>query len=153
MAMAADFAAKATSGDPRDTGLLFGGGLGTLAVIGTGAGAARMGLRGAGATEATTTSVSTVRSLDIPASLRGITTEEFLRLIPDDWLTAAGRGPGVTRYAPPRKPGVQILTEPGSPAAPLWDVHSGPYLRISTGTGPAERVPMWGNPSLWTVKP
>ena len=57
-ALVADIAAKASSGDPRDQGLLFGGGLGTFLAVGTGAGAVRTGLRAAGAGEAGASIVS-----------------------------------------------------------------------------------------------
>lgn len=72
-------------------------------------------------------------------------------ILPPDWTTRPGNGPGTTVYSPPGRGGsVQIIVEPGNPTADD-PTHRGPYCRISPGVHGLPgvfRIPLKGNPAL-----
>ncbi len=80
-------------------------------------------------------------------SVRGLSSEEALKIIPEDWVRDIPRKePNGIRFRNPHIKGEMIMYEPGSPTAkdPL---HGGPYLRVSEG-GKIYRIPLKGNPAL-----
>jgi len=81
------------------------------------------------------------------SSLRGAEPDTVLDAIPDHWIiTTPNKVPDGIRFANPNAPGQQIIYEPGWPGA--TGVHGGPYLRISDGVNPVDRIPLSGNPAL-----
>ena len=80
-------------------------------------------------------------------SVRGLSKEEALKIIPEDWIRDIPRKePNGMRFRNPHVKGEVIIYEPGSPTArdPL---HGGPYLRVSE-SGETYRIPLKGNPAL-----
>jgi YD repeat-containing protein len=81
------------------------------------------------------------------SGLRGADPEAVLGRIPDDWtVSSPARGEGV-RFSNPSNPSQVIIYEEGSGDA-ADGLHGGPYLRVSTGLGPVECIPLNGNPVL-----
>ncbi|WP_454857799.1 polymorphic toxin-type HINT domain-containing protein [Promicromonospora soli] len=84
-------------------------------------------------------------------TFRGKELDDVKKLIPDDWVSSTPKKvpPGGTsiKWEPPIKTSQQIIYESGWPNNPDL-LHTGPYLRISDGKGPVERVPLKGNPVL-----
>jgi hypothetical protein len=80
-------------------------------------------------------------------ALRGADPEAVLDAIPDNWLVSSpAKGSGI-RFSNPENPSQVIIFEEGWPGA-TDPLHSGPYLRVSTGRGPVYRIPLAGNPVL-----
>jgi hypothetical protein len=78
---------------------------------------------------------------------RGKDLADVRQIIPDTWIASTPKKVppgGATKWEPPIKTGQQIIYESGWPNhADL--LHQGPYLRVSDGKGPVERVPLKGN--------
>jgi RHS repeat-associated protein len=82
-----------------------------------------------------------------PSSFAGKTQAEIEALVLDSWQQSPlAKGAGV-RYINPDKPGQAIFFEQGWPNA-TDPLHSGPYLKVSAGTGEPVRIPLAGNPML-----
>jgi len=80
-------------------------------------------------------------------SVRGLSKEEALKIIPEDWIRDIPRKePNGMIFRNPHVKGEVIIHEPGSPTArdPL---HGGPYLRVSE-SGETYGIPLKGNPAL-----
>ena len=80
-------------------------------------------------------------------SMRGLSKEEALKIIPEDWIRDIPRKePNGMIFRNPHVKGEVIIHEPGSPTArdPL---HGGPYLRVSE-SGETYGIPLKGNPAL-----
>lgn len=70
-----------------------------------------------------------------------------MRQIPNGYeVKPLKKGSGV-RYLDPSRPGVGVYIEDGWPGA-AEPLHSGPYVKLTTGRGPAVRIPLAGNPAL-----
>jgi len=86
------------------------------------------------------------RDLRDVATLRGATSEEVRRLVPEDWVEKPlKKGQGV-RFGDPKRPGDMVAIESGvrGHSDPL---HSGPYVKVSRN-GDTVRIPLLGNPVL-----
>jgi len=84
-----------------------------------------------------------------PESFRGATREEAIGAIPEDWdgPYPLRKGSGL-RWFNPTVRGQTVFIEDGSPGAD--NIHGGPYIKISLGDGPPMRVPLAGNPVLFS---
>lgn len=86
---------------------------------------------------------------DAARALKGADPEDVLDAIPDNWLVSTPRkalGGGI-RFSNPANKSEVIIFERGTGVA-ADGIHGGPYLRLSTGRGPIERIPLQGNPAL-----
>lgn len=97
-----------------------------------------------------------VRSLNDPASMRGVTVQEFEALAQDAGLVRAPApgsafygGDGAKYYNPANKL-IQVMWEKGDPSASPGDVHQGMYIKyeFKAATGGHEvRIPGAGSPN------
>jgi hypothetical protein len=86
---------------------------------------------------------------DAARALEGSDPEDVLNVIPDNWIVsdapkAVGGG---MKFSNPANRSQIMIFERGSGLA-SDGVHGGPYLRLSSGRGPVERIPLLGNPIL-----
>jgi RHS repeat-associated protein len=126
-------------------GEVLGGGLSATGRAGLGAVERLLAREMVGGADTVVTSVS--RSLTNPVSLRGASTQEIERLIPQSWTASPTRRGGGVRYSNPDKPGEQIRVMPGNLRDPN-PVKQGPYTRISSEGNRSDPIPLKGNPEL-----
>jgi len=86
---------------------------------------------------------------DTARALRGADPEDVLDAIPDNWIVsnppkAIGGG---MKFSNPANRSQVMIYERGTGLA-SDGVHGGPYLRLSSGRGAIERIPLMGNPIL-----
>jgi RHS repeat-associated protein len=80
-------------------------------------------------------------------SMYGADPESVLDIIPGKWTVSDPRNGTGIRFSNPDNVSQTIIYEEGWPGS-TDPVHSGPYLRVSTGVGPPARVPLAGNPAI-----
>lgn len=86
---------------------------------------------------------------DAARALRGADPENVLDVIPDNWIVSdapKALGGGI-KFSNPANRSQIMIYERGTGLAPDG-LHGGPYLRLSSGRGGIERIPLLGNPSL-----
>lgn len=86
------------------------------------------------------------RSIEIPESLAGASTEEVIRLIPAWWIKHDTRKGGGKRFANPHRIGEQVRLMPGNPADPIA-MKRGPCVVVSKD-GSKWRIPLMNNPTI-----
>lgn len=84
--------------------------------------------------------------------MRGASRDDVVRQIPSGYERKPLRKGSGVRFLDPTRPGVGVYVEDGWPGA-ADPVHAGPYVKITTGRGPAVRIPLAGNPALSPGEP
>jgi uncharacterized protein YukE len=84
-----------------------------------------------------------------PQELRGLSCDEVLARIPDDWRHEASKSGGGDLYVDPVHRGRQIRIMPGYPPGSRPDPATwGPYVVVSPGNQKSSKIPLKGNPTL-----
>jgi hypothetical protein len=82
------------------------------------------------------------------AELKGLTPDEIVARIPDDWQQRPSKRGGGVVYADPHNRGRQIRLMPGYPPGSRLDpLTLGPYAEVCQN-GVTKKVPLFGNPTL-----